>query len=92
MTTLDDIKGQAIQAGDFIVYTGGGVTAPDLKFGWVRRVNPDTDKIWVEHGTWDRLPSMRQTWDRVTKRWVDTNEPEGVSIVNHTQTHRFMIL
>jgi hypothetical protein len=89
---MRDITDRDIQVGDFIVYSGGYHTCPDLCFGWVRKMNPKTDKLWVEHANWDRTQAMKQTYDRTIDKWVDTNEPRGVSIVNHTQDARFMIM
>jgi hypothetical protein len=89
---MKDITGRDLQIGDFIVYTDGGVNAPDLVFGWIRRLNENTDKIWVEHATWKRQPRMKKRYDRDAGKWIDTDVAYGVSIVNHTQDARFMVL
>lgn len=77
--------------GDFVVYTGGGVMAPDLHFGYIVRLNESTDKIWIEQTTWDRQPKMKQRYDHSSRSWVDGDEPVGVSLVNHTQWNRFWV-
>lgn len=89
---MKDITGIDMQYGDFIIYTDGGVNAPDLKFGWVRRLNEKTGKIWVEHANWDRTQQMKTKYDHSRGGWYETDEPKGVSIVNHTQEARFMIM
>lgn len=89
---IQDISGRDIQIGDFIVYTEGGINAPDLVFGWVERMNPLTDKIWVKPGTWDRQVKMKRVYDRQNNQWVSGGQPCNTTLINYTQTNRFMIL